>query len=54
MQHGAEESSSVVVAQIQSHQHVLNDVADQRQQAAVRVTQHHCQHTRSLASETGG
>ncbi len=38
VQHRTEKSSCVVVAEIQSHQHILNDVPDQRQQAAVRVS----------------
>ena len=52
VKHGAEESSCVLVAEIQSHQHVLDDVPDQRQQAAVRVSQHHCQHPGSLVTNT--
>lgn len=52
MQHRAEQSSCVVVTEIQSHQHILNDVPDQRQQAAVWVSQHHCQHSWSLTNRT--
>lgn len=48
MQHRTEESRGVVVTQIKSHEYVLNNVLDQRKQAAVRVTQHHCQHPWSL------
>lgn len=53
VQHRAEEGSCVVVGEIQSHQHILNYVPDQRQQAAVGVSKHHCQHLRSLANKKG-
>lgn len=54
VQHGAEERRRALVAEIQSRQHVLDDVGHQRQQAAVRVSQHHRQHPGSLRTETDG
>lgn len=53
MQHGAEERRRALVAEIQSRQHVLDDVGHQRQQAAVRVSQHHRQHPGSLRLADG-
>lgn len=52
VEHRAEKSSCVVVAEVKSHQYVLDNVPDQRQQATVRVYQHHRQYLWSLANKT--